>query len=83
MNNHTELPAIGFGSDADYGTMHTVMTGFCARVWLTSGVVLVAEWLGDGEPWDTTLLKVWRKSEGDYTDEITVPTDDIHRIEVL
>lgn len=87
MNNHTEMPVIGWADDGPtYDTLHTVMQDWCARVWLTDGYILVARWDGEavtpsGE--DGTRLIVWDNTAGDYVSPVIIPTDNIRKIEIL
>ncbi len=87
MNGHTEMPAISFSKDADYGTMHAVLHNWCVRVWFTdTDAILVARWEGEatmpnGD--DGTGLIVWDNTAGDYINPVVVPTDNIRKVEVL
>jgi hypothetical protein len=84
MDGHTKMPAISFGPDTSYDTLHSVITDWCVRVWLTEGIILVARWIGDAcIEEDAALLMVWSNAEEDYITPVTVLTDHITRIEVL
>ena len=81
MDNNTGIPAIQFGEDCDYDTLHSVLGGWCARIWLSDGVILVALWKG-GEGGETDLL-VWSENDQDFSVPLTIPTDNVRKIEVL
>lgn len=87
MNGHEEMPKIGFASEGPtYDTMHSILNGWCVRVWLTGGCALVAQWDGEatlpnGE--DGTRLIAWNTTAENYINPVVVPTDDIRKIEVL
>lgn len=67
------------------------MFGWAVRVWCKQGVIIVARWGGTSCPgnegdWvcrDKTSLLAWSDEKQDYTNEISVLTDDITRIEVV
>ena len=86
MNNHTAMPTVTFGEGTDYGMLHDILSGWTHRIWLKGGVILVAEWIGsetiDGNI-DGTALKVWNEKAARYLTPVTVPTDDIVKVEVM
>ena len=82
METRTEMPAITFGPDCSDDTLHSILSGWCARIWLPD-VVLVALCIGPGPQDGTTSLKVWSKQDNDYTNKAVIQTDAIRKIEIL
>ena len=61
--------------------------GWAVRIWLKQGVIITALWGETGwnneEEYDTTSLLAWSEKDQDYSTPITIPTDDIQKLEVL
>lgn len=86
MEDYKTIPPIEFGVDCSYDTLDSIMSGWCARIWLSEGtkrVILVAKWTGRKCPGDETHLMVWSEKDQDYSNPMTVPTDKITKIEIL
>jgi hypothetical protein len=82
VNGHTEMPTITFEEGADYDTLDSVISGWCARLWLTDGVILCAQWVTtDGD--NNVNLRVWSNKAQDYATPLTIPIDSITRISIL
>lgn len=85
MNGHTEIPPITINPEASYDMMHGILSGYACRVWLTDGVILTAEWVGDSPispDVEGTALCVWNTKTDDYDIEVVVPTDNIRKVEI-
>ena len=85
MEDYETIPAIEWGEDCSYDTLHSIITGWCARIWVagegTSRTILIARW--DGGSGDETNLMVWSEKDQDYCVPVTVKTGKIVRISIL
>jgi hypothetical protein len=84
VNGHTEIPTVHISPEATYSMLHQILTGWTCRIWLTSTpVILVAEWMGEGDSGDQVFLKVWDTESQDYRNRIHIPIDDVRRVEIM
>ena len=82
MEDYESIPNIEWGKDCSYDTLHSIITGWCARIWLTDRLILTALWKGAGAS-NQTHLMVWSEVDQDYSRPMTIPTDKITKIEIL
>ena len=85
MEDYESIPAIEWGEDCSYDTLHSIITGWCARIWIAEGkhrTILIARWDGAGSG-DETKLMVWSEKDQDYCVPTTVKTGKIIRISIL
>jgi hypothetical protein len=88
MEDYETIPNIEWGEDCSYDTLHSIITGWCARIWVasdfgTSRTILIARWDGAGSGSDVTNLMVWSEKDQDYCVPMVVKTGNIKRISIL
>lgn len=82
MNNHTAMPTITFEPDTDYSMLDSIVSGWCARIWLSRGVILTAQWVRSDNN-DNVNLLLWSNEEDGFVTPFTVAIDEITRISIL
>jgi hypothetical protein len=84
MRGHTAMPTLTFEPGTDYDTLHSIVTGWCVKIWLVHGAIITAEWKGPSRDDDdmVDLVAFSNHSQG-YDNPITIPMDDVIRVSVL